>query len=160
MARVHLVTGILERRGALLLVASAYPNQREPLWNLPGGRQERDELLPDALRREFREETRLDVVVGGLRYIAESYDAATGTHFTNAAFDVSCAGEPRLPPSDPHVVDLAWVPRAELAARLTVSVVREPLLAHLAQPGQRYFGFADAGITIEFADSPRPSSER
>jgi len=152
--RVHLVTGILERDGKLLLVASRYPNQPEPLWNLPGGRQARGELLPATLRREFREETSLEIAVDAVRYIAESYDRATGTHFTNVAFDVSSRGEPRLTGSDAHVVDLAWVRRAELAERLAVAVVREPLLANLSDPGQRYFGFADAGITIEFADLP------
>ena len=55
--RIHLCTGILVRDGALLMVASRYPNHPEPLWNLPGGRQEDDELLADTLAREVREET-------------------------------------------------------------------------------------------------------
>lgn len=152
--RIHLVTGILERAGALLLVASRYPNHREPLWNLPGGRQRHSELLADALRREFREETELAISVGTLRYVAESYDRASGTHFTNFAFEVRSASEPRLPEHDAHVVDLAWVPYAELATRLRVGVVREPLLTNLRDRSRRYFAFAEAGITIEFADPP------
>lgn len=150
--RVHLVTGLLERDGALLLVASRYPNHARPLWGVPGGRQAPGELMPATLRREFKEETSLDVVVGAVRYVAESYDAANGTHFLNVAFDVTAAGAPRLAGNDAHVVDIAWVARAELAARISVAVVREPLLEHLAHPKRRYFGFADAGITIEFAD--------
>ncbi len=152
--RFHLVTGILERDGALLLVASRYPNHAEPLWNLPGGRPAPGELLPAALRREFREETSLEIDVGGLRYVAESFDVATGTHFLSAAFDVRSQGEPAVSGTDAHVVDVAWVALADVRARLAVAVVREPLLAHLADPTQRYFGFADAGITIEFADAP------
>ena len=147
---MHLCTGVLERNGAVLLVASRYPNQPEPLWTLPGGRQRAGELLPDALRREFLEETGLAVEAGGLLYLSESYDRSTGTHFLNATFAVSTAGEPRRPADDAHVVDVAWVPRAELAERLAVRVVREPLLAALAGETRRYFGFADAGITIEF----------
>jgi ADP-ribose pyrophosphatase YjhB (NUDIX family) len=152
--RVHLVTGILERPQGLLLVASRYPNHAQPLWNLPGGRQRPGELLAASLTREFHEETGLDVVVGGLRYVSESYDRATATHFLNMAFSVAADGAPGVSGSDAHVVDWAWVPRAQLAARLSVAVVREPLLAHLADPSQRYFGYADAGITIEFSDSP------
>ncbi len=152
--RVQLVAGILERDGALLLVASRYPNHKQPLWNLPGGRAAPGELLPAALRREFREETSLEVVVAGVRYISESYDGSTGTHFVNVAFGVTSLGEPVLPAGDAHAVELAWVPRAELASRLRVPVVREPLLAHLSDPERRYFGFAEAGITIEFADEP------
>ena len=153
-ARVHLVTGLLERDGALLLVASRYRNHARPLWNLPGGRQAPGELLEAALRREFLEETSLEVRVGGLRYVAESYDLETGTHFLSVAFDVFSDGIARASGDDAHVVDLAWVPRAELVSRIAVPVIREPLLAHLADPEQRYFGFADAGITIEFADGP------
>ncbi|GAC1402418.1 MAG: hypothetical protein NVSMB64_02230 [Candidatus Velthaea sp.] len=150
--RIHLCTGILERDGCVLLVASRYPNHAQPLWNLPGGRQEPPETVAAAVAREFREETTLAVDVGGLAYVAESFDHATATQFTNFAFHVRGAGEPHVPPGDAHAVACAWVPRGELAARLGVAVVREPLLAHLGDERRRYFGFGDPGITIEFAD--------
>jgi len=146
-------TGILERNGALLLVASQYPNHPEPLWGLPGGRPRPAELLEDALVREFREETSLDVRVGALLYLSESYDDSGGVHVINATFAVSADGEP-CRAVDAHVVDLAWVPREEVAARVAVRVVRTPLLAYLAGDERRYYGFAEAGITIRFADEP------
>jgi ADP-ribose pyrophosphatase YjhB (NUDIX family) len=152
MRRVHLCTGILERDGALLLVANRYPNRSELLWNLPGGRQDGAESLAAAVQREFREETSLRARVGGLAYIAESVDSATRTHFTNFAFAVEADGEVTVPSHDAHVVACAWVARASLAERLAVRVVREPLLAYLADPGRRYFELGEAGITIEFAD--------
>jgi len=134
------------------LVASRYPNQAEPLWNLPGGRQRDGELLDATLRREFREETGLEVAIERLLYVSESYDRATGAHFLNVTFRVAAAGEPESVAGDAHVVGLAWVPREGLGARLAVGVVREPLLAALAGDTRRYFGFADAGITIEFSE--------
>lgn len=146
------MTGLLERAGRVLLVASRYPNQPVPLWNLPGGRQRSGELLEETLRREFAEETTLEASVEQLLYLSEVYDRATGVHFLTATFAVSARGEPRLTGNDAHVVDLAWVPPAELPARLSVAVVREPLLATLRGESRRYFAFADAGITIEFAD--------
>lgn len=135
-------------------MASRYPNQSDALWNLPGGRQREGELLDETLRREFLEETGLAVEVGRLRYLSESYDRPTATHFLCAVFAVRADRAPRLPQNDAHVVDMAWVPRTALATRLTVAVVREPLLAHLADPARSYFAFADAGVTIEFADEP------
>ncbi len=136
----------------MLLVASRYPNLREPLWNVPGGRQRPGELIGAALAREFAEETGLAIVRETLAYVAESYDRATGVHFVNFAFGVRSSGEPRIPPDDAHVVDVAWVPRAEVAARLVVGVVREPLLAFLRGDDARYYAYDDAGITIDFAD--------
>lgn len=150
--RVHLCTGILERERRILLVASRYPNIAGTLWNLPGGRQESPETVAAAVVREFAEETALDVRVLGLAYVAESFDHATNTQFTNFAFHVEGSGEPRAPKTDAHAVACEWVERDALADRLVVGVVREPLLTYLADPRRQYFGYAEAGITIEFAD--------
>jgi ADP-ribose pyrophosphatase YjhB (NUDIX family) len=135
-----------------LLVASRYPNHAQPLWNLPGGRQRHVELLEDALAREFREETGLAIEIDRLLYVSESYDGATGTHFLNFTFAVRADGEPRAAVDDAHVVALEWVAHDQIASRLPIAVVREPLLAYLSGGERRYFGFREAGITIEFAD--------
>ncbi len=152
MERVHLATGYLERAGAVLLVASRYPNHADPIWNLPGGRQRHGELLAETVRREFREETALHVEVGAVRYVSESYDRTTGTHFLAVAFDVQADGDPALASDDPRVAEVRFVPLRELASRLRVDVVREPLLAYLRDSRVNYHGYADAGITIEFSD--------
>lgn len=154
--RIHLCTGLLERNGRILLVANAYPNQPALLWNLPGGRQEGRETCAHAVVREVREETGLDARVTGLAYVAESFDPATATQFTAFCFTIEATGEPYVPAGDAHVRDCRWIARTDLAATLEVRVVREPLLAYLADPTQRYFGYLDAGITIAFADDPVP----
>jgi 8-oxo-dGTP pyrophosphatase MutT (NUDIX family) len=154
VTRVHLAHGIIERDGCVLLVASRYPNHPAPLWNLPGGRQRDGELLDQTLRRECVEEAGLFVEVLGLRYVAESYDSATQTHFASFIFGMTSAGTPTPGSEDPHVVACEWVPIADLRERLTVAVVREPLLEHMLDPRKRYFGYAEAGITIEFRDDP------
>ena len=144
------------RDGALLLVGNRYPNHADVLWNLPGGRQEYGELLAETLTREVREETGLAIALGELAYVSESYDRSRATHFTNYTFRISATGEARLVSGDAHVVAVEWVPLAQLASRFAVKVVREPLLAHLAGSQQRYWGYADAGITIDFADESPP----
>jgi 8-oxo-dGTP diphosphatase len=151
---LHLCTGILERAGAVLLVASRYPNHGRPLWGLPGGRPRPGELFGTALEREWREETGLAIRVGPLSYVSESFDRATRTHVLNTTFAVHAEGEPRLVGDDAHVVDLAWIARERVCEWVSVPVVREPLLAYLAGDPRRYYGYEDAGITIRFADAP------
>lgn len=152
MQRIHLCTGILEREGRILLVASRYRNHPQPLWNLPGGRQEPYELLEAALRREFDEEVSLAIDVERVAYVAESFDRSTETQFTNVAFVVRSGGEPKLRAGDLHAVDFAWVPRERVAERIVASVVRTPLLGYLGGRDAAYYGFAEADITIEFND--------
>ena len=83
---VHLATGLAVVDGRVLLVASRYANHAQPLWNLPGGRQQAGELLTETVEREVREETGLHVRVGSLAYVGESYDGET--HYLSACFHV------------------------------------------------------------------------
>jgi ADP-ribose pyrophosphatase YjhB (NUDIX family) len=154
MVRIHLCTGLLERDGRVLVVANQYPNHAELLWNLPGGRQEWNETAPMTVARELREETGLEVRVGALAYVAESFDHTTQTHVTAMCFAIEAAGEPTVPTDDAHVRACRFVAYDELAALLAVRVIREPLLGYLADRDRRYFGYLDAGITIAFADGP------
>ncbi|MGH7683236.1 MAG: NUDIX domain-containing protein [Vulcanimicrobiaceae bacterium] len=152
MQRIHLCTGVLERNGRILLVASRYRNHAQPLWNLPGGRQEPYELLENALRREFDEEVSLQIEIGRVAYVAESFDRSAETHFTNVAFVVRSDGEPQLRAGDLHAVDFAWVPRDEVAQRLIAAVVRIPLSGYLSGSDRTYYGFENADISIQFND--------
>ncbi len=158
---IHLASGIAIRDGRLLLVASHYPNQPQPLWNLPGGRQQPGELLVETVVREFYEETQLRVHAGELAYVSESYDGER--HFLNATFlvepilrqaqdapEAQSFDKLRMTPED-HVVAAEWVPLSDVRERIVVAVVREPLLAYLQGVlERRYAGFHEAGITIEW----------
>ena len=151
---IRLVTGICERDGRILLVASRYPNHREPLWNLPGGRPRLGESLAEALAREFTEEVGLEIALECLAYVSESFDSADLRRVVNVTFVVRASGEIRVAETDAHVVDARWVSPNDLPLYLSARVVREPLLAFLDGDERRYFDLGEAGITIEFADEP------
>lgn len=146
---IRLATGLAIRDGRVLLVASTYRSHAQPLWNLPGGRVASGELLRDAVVREVREETGLRATVSELAYVSESYDGVR--HVLNATFAIDVTGSIDPPQAGDHVVAVEWVPIDRLAERIAVAVVRDPLV-HFLRDRTRYFGFADAGITIVWPD--------
>jgi ADP-ribose pyrophosphatase YjhB (NUDIX family) len=102
------VQGVLERDGRVLLARRAIdPHKGE--WDLPGGFLDETEAPLDGLRREFREETGLDVVpIEFLRIDVEPYD---GRYVFSVSWLVRATGEPR--PAD-DVAELRWFARDEL----------------------------------------------
>ena len=150
MKRIHLASGLALRGDTILLVASTYESHHDPLWNLPGGRQEARELLTQTVEREVHEETNLRAIVGELAYVAESYDGER--HFTSTVFEIAVEGTLALPKGGDHIIAAQWVPIAALADRLLVRVVREPLLAYL-NGTTRYSGFPKADISIRWRSS-------
>lgn len=147
MTRVHLASGLAIQNGAVLLVASSYASHANPLWNLPGGRQQHGELLQETVVREVDEETGLTASVLRLAYVSESYDG--DTHFLSTVFEIETSGKMRAPRAGDHVTAVQWCPLAELQSRLEVPIVREPMLTYLRDRTQ-YFGVHDAGITIRW----------
>lgn len=63
------VTGILVENNELLIVKQKLSDSRS--WSLPGGRLERGETLEQGLKREFKEETGLDIEIIRFLYICD-----------------------------------------------------------------------------------------
>lgn len=109
------VGAIVVDKGALLLIK----RDREPArgqWSLPGGRVEIGETLREALVREVREETGVDVDVDGLIGVAERIvrddDGAIEYHYV--ILDYVCTPRSTSVTAGDDAADARWVPVAEL----------------------------------------------
>jgi mutator protein MutT len=109
------VGAIIEDRGRVLLVERG----QEPLkgiWSLPGGVVETGELLEDAIRREVREETGLEIEPVRVAEIFERIlpDEAGRPEYHYVLIDYLCriTGGELAPASDAARAE--WVPRRDL----------------------------------------------
>jgi ADP-ribose pyrophosphatase YjhB (NUDIX family) len=152
MRRFVLGSGLLRRGDAVLLVRCRYEGEPEPLWTLPGGRQEIGESLAATVGREFREETSLEVTLGQLAYVSESVDAESGIHVVNCTFWVGETEHERQPrPADPKVLEARFVPVADAPQLLRADVLRIPVAAALgAGQHPNYFSFCVEDIVVPF----------
>lgn len=67
------VTGIVIEDDRILLLNQSADGQRD--WSLPGGKLEDGETLSEALTRELKEETGLDIEPGRLLYVCDHLPA-------------------------------------------------------------------------------------
>jgi 8-oxo-dGTP diphosphatase len=117
------VQGVLERDGRVLLARRAI-EPRLGHWDLPGGFLEEGELPLDGLRREFAEETGLEVEpVDWLGAFLDPYD-----HYfvLGLTWVVHGEGEPR--PAD-DVAELRWFAPGELPAEMAFASQEDVLRA-------------------------------
>lgn len=106
------VQGILERDGRVLLARRAHEPRRGH-WDLPGGFVDETEDPLDALRREFREETGLEIEPMELMRIdIEPYD---NRHVFSVTWIVRGDGEPV---AADDVDELRWFARDELPGEM------------------------------------------
>jgi 8-oxo-dGTP diphosphatase len=101
---------IWNARAEVLLIQRGR-SPREGEWSIPGGKVETGEKLHEALKREVREETGLEIeIVDFLDVIDLEED---GQHFVLVDFTTRhVSGEAR---AGSDAKEVRWVPRAELA---------------------------------------------
>lgn len=110
MKKVNIVSALIfdEAREKIVLVKNE--NSGHPYWSLPGGELEENETLPEAVKRETKEETGLTVSVGDLNTIREVFFNKKGHHglvFTfNARF---LTGEIQINDPDNEILEAKWM---------------------------------------------------
>lgn len=101
------VRGIIKNDSGEILILKRHPKSRtDPeMWELPGGKVEKGEFFTDALVREIKEETNLDVNVGDFcEAIQNDYSHKRTVQLMMYLTDVE--GEVKI--SDEHT-DWMWV---------------------------------------------------
>ena len=83
------VNGVLIEDGRILLVEQDVSDTRH--WAHPGGKPEFGETLSQAIIREFKEETGLDIAVGDLLYVTDRINNKDG-HVVIVSFQVRKIG--------------------------------------------------------------------
>ncbi|MGO8697041.1 MAG: NUDIX hydrolase [Limisphaerales bacterium] len=120
-----------EQQRCLMLRRSRANKHFVGCWEWPGGKVDDGEAFADAILRETREETSLEIEITGL---------AGSTQFEMPAVNVVmlcmearlAGGELKL--SDEHD-EFAWVPLAELDQQVLPSQIREFMLAYAKRKG-------------------------
>jgi 8-oxo-dGTP diphosphatase len=93
----------------LMVLRGREPNKG--LWTVPGGRVEAGEYLADALKREVREETGIEIEVGELLGVLERRG---DVHFVILDF-LAQPLDDTTPRASDDAADARWVPLQEVA---------------------------------------------
>jgi 8-oxo-dGTP diphosphatase len=126
---LSIAAAVIRRGEEILMVLQAGPGE-EPVWSIPGGRVEPGEFVVDALVREVREETGLEIVdPGRIAFLAQVDDRQEGYFATVWTWEVaSWRGEITVADPDGFVREAVWSPLDEAVARLDL-VSWQPLTA-------------------------------
>lgn len=133
----RVAAGILRQGGSVLLVLQQGPKDAAPVWSLPGGVLEEGELFGEALAREVREETGLQVLeVGRLAYLVQLDSASEGCQSVALVHEI-VHWRGTLGSQDPDALVQAaefvpWEEAVRRLGRLPWRHLREPAIAYLS----------------------------
>jgi mutator protein MutT len=107
----HIGVGAIVIRENKILLVKRGKEPAKGLWSVPGGRLEHGEYISDAVAREVKEETGLDVEVGELLGV---FEVVGDPHFVILDHIATVVGEERLKPGD-DADEVRWVKLKDLS---------------------------------------------
>ena len=137
--------------GSVLLAEHAGLWSAEPFWTPPGGGVEFGESVGEALAREVREETGLDVAMGAVRYVLDFVRLplhavslyAEARLVSGRLADARLGSDPEFAPDAQILRALRWVALDDLAG---LAVVPAPFSERLAADARA--GFPDGTVYL------------
>jgi ADP-ribose pyrophosphatase YjhB (NUDIX family) len=141
------VTAILIENSQILLVEQDVTASRR--WSLPGGTLEWSETLEEALIREMREETGLDVAVQDFLYICDRIQ--DDKHVVHLTFRVSRVGGTLQLGHEPEqdanpIKSVKMVPLADLSQYGFTAAFQELALKNFPQKGSYQGAIMNIGL--------------
>jgi ADP-ribose pyrophosphatase YjhB (NUDIX family) len=125
------VAAIIVHDESILLVRHVKNGQS--YWLLPGGGLEYGESLEEALCRELREETNLEVRVGDLVIVNDSINPDGTRHVINLCFTAEIVSGKLTCGIDHRLEEVRFVPLEELSKLTFYPDVREELIPAITQ---------------------------
>lgn len=122
------VGGVLVEKGKVLLIKRAHEPAKDK-WAIPGGKINFGERSCDAVKREFREETGLDVEVGKMIYVFDvisKSDEKPSYHYVIMDFFVYLIGG-KIKAGD-DALEAKWFTKQELESDDIAQETRKLLL--------------------------------
>lgn len=120
------VASIIVQEGAILLVR--HVKCGKTYWLLPGGRVEYGEPVGEALVREVKEETGLDITLGELVFLNDSIPPDGHRHVVNLYFTARIVGGQLAQGPDYVLAEIRFVPLDELPQLEFYPDIRDQLL--------------------------------
>ncbi len=119
MKKIHFpqvaVGAIIFRDEKILLVKRSKPPAKG-MWAIPGGKINSGESMKDALRREIKEETNLEIEVGEVVYVFDvlEYDKNNRLRFHYVIIDFECIYKNGIIMAGDDAAEVCWVSEKEL----------------------------------------------
>ena len=110
--QITLAVGAIVIRDDTLLMVRRGREPNQGLWSIPGGRVEPGEYLSDAIRREVKEETGLDVEIGALVGILE---VPGDDHYVILDYSATASATDEPVPGD-DADEVKWVPLDDVSS--------------------------------------------